>query len=734
MKIFVSAAEISSDIHAAAILQGLIEKAKRSGEPIQIVGIGGPCVRKLPHFECIEMAENLRAMGIGEVLGKIFFIRSTLKKLVQRFETFKPDLLLTFDYPDFHLRFLKALNKRNHDSDEYQKVLKICAIPPKIWVWRASRIHQIRELYDAVLVVFPFERHLYEKNGIPVLYAGNPLAAQLPFQLSQVNAIERLGAERWIRQGYYPVAVLPGSREGELKYHLPVIKKTLELYSTMVSQKVLALVPLAPGSNLKKVREHLVDSDQVKYCVVEGFSETCLKAAHVGLIKSGTSTLEAVLLGVFPVIFYKMNFLSEWVFRLFIRYVGPVGLPNILLGIKKRSECIFPEWLGPQATPENLAKSLIDAQQKDALPSALALRKMLVPSGDLTGTQTTREIADQLLLWCKKKPFKRSPAPHSLAVGALSWGWSVLNLLRRKFIFQFGKLPSLPLSPSVLIGNLQAGGSGKTPVLKALARHAIHHGLRVAILTRGYKGTPSDKPRLIKPHQVPVSAKHYGDEVAELQEALPEAVIGVGPDRILSAQCVSDWAEKSEMKIDLCFLDDGFQNLKFKADYQILCVTDLLPSQTVYRDFKSQAHHADLIIGTKGLDLEYFECFAPRFARVHWLTENLPRLPIHLLTALGDPREVEDYYRQQGVTILHSIRLGDHAPFETAAVKKLIEEAAEEGALLAVTQKDFMKLRELGFQVYKGPLSELEQPKANQIAVLRREADVKELFKRILKR
>ena len=125
MKIFVSAAEISSDIQAEACFRALIQKLELKNETLEIAGVGGPKLRALEGFRCLERAENLRVMGFVEVLGKLPFIKKTETRLVQFLESFQPDLIITFDYPDFHLRLMKRLEEC-HGNSVFKKAVKIC--------------------------------------------------------------------------------------------------------------------------------------------------------------------------------------------------------------------------------------------------------------------------------------------------------------------------------------------------------------------------------------------------------------------------------------------------------------------------------------------------------------------------------------------------------------------------------------------------------------------------------
>jgi lipid-A-disaccharide synthase len=345
MRIFVSAAEISSDIHAEKILRALIQKLE--GIPVEVCGIGGPRIRSIPGFRSLAQAESMRAMGFVEVLSKIPLLKSIQSQVLSFLDEYPPDLILTFDYPDFHFSLMRRLSKRSW----FSKALKICGIPPKVWVWRKKRVEIIRALYDAVWVIFPFEKKFYQDYGIPVIYEGNPLIADLVSAYSQ--------STKEIPNEELRIAVLPGSRDGELKSHLPLVHSTLERLSKLCGIPVAAEVPIPSGVDSGQLERVLVSSPSVRYQFFSDGSGEVLARNSVGLIKSGTSTLEAAVLGCVPVIFYRMNPLSEWIFRLFIRYTGPVGLPNILLGIRKREQSVFREFLGRQANPEALAQELM---------------------------------------------------------------------------------------------------------------------------------------------------------------------------------------------------------------------------------------------------------------------------------------------------------------------------------------------------------------------------------------
>lgn len=669
MRVFVSAAEISSDIHAEKILRALVElkAAGNSGQRIEIFGIGGPRLRALPGFRALARAEDLRAMGFVEVLGRIREIHGIRNQVVQALRTHPPDLILTFDYPDFHFSLMRILSREKW----FSQTLKVCGIPPKVWVWRPGRVETIRRLYDGVWVIFPFERQFYEERGIPVIYEGNPLIAEL---LKQDPTKRPLQGEEGIG-----VAVLPGSREGELDRHLPLVPEALNHLSHLLNARVVAEVAVPEGIPVERIASTLVSNDRVWFRLIRNGSAEVLARNSIGLIKSGTSTLEAAVLGCVPVIFYRMNSFSEWLFKHLVRYAGPVGLPNILLGIRRRSECEFPELLGKDAAGDQLGIELGRLVQDPVRLAHLqergaSLRTALAPT-----LEVAKESATRIDEWLRLRPSGGIRRNSSRWIALGSFLWSVLNRTRRllRTLFLITP-PRLPLQ-SVLVGNLQAGGSGKTPFVIELAREAQRLGYRVGIVTRGYGGHYAEKVRVVSRVEDP---RIVGDEVSEMTRELPGVLFALSGDRMLAARALQ------EEGVDLVLADDGYQNLGFSAHLTVLLVTDAGRSEVLHRDFDSESGSADFVFQTKGGRNRRF----PEAMALEWERDRLPEQPIWIWTAIGDPSELSHFYRHHGVRIEKMICAPDHAAPRLEEIKDLMAQARSFGAVLAVTPKDAVKI------------------------------------------
>jgi lipid-A-disaccharide synthase len=666
MRIFVSAAEISSDIHAAKILSSISSIVESRGQSVEWCGIGGPEVRSLPGFQILESAENLRAMGIVEVLAKYSFFKKLIDRTASRIAEFNPDLILTFDYPDFHFRLMQKVL----DEKLAPNALRVCGIPPKVWVWRSKRVEKIRTLYHGVWVIFPFEKSFYRGHSIPAIYEGNPLLEDLPLREATLSTKKPLET----------ITVMPGSRDGELKSHLPVIPETLRLFSEKIGKPVTAQVPVPAGIDEAFLRSRLVDTDRVKYRFMPGESAQSLSETRIGLIKSGTSTLESVVLGCIPVIFYRMNPLSEWVLRVMIvwlgGYLGPVGLPNILLGVKNRKDSYFPELLGPEAKPEALSSWLArihgDLQLREKLKLQCEETKALFQLDQYSTTAADR-TAHRILDWVASPP---PPVPvlstnEKPYIALVSFLWSSINWFRRR-LHGLGLLRSQESRiPSILVGNLQAGGAGKTPIVIALAEEAMLRGLKTAVISRGY-GSSETNP--------------LGDEPLEITSMVPGVFLFVDADRVKSIR------KAEEQGFELLIFDDGFQNLKFKTKTTVLAVTDRSRAQVPYRDFDSEIRHADWVLGTKGVTFrDVFVRDHRKFFRIEWSWDEPTGQPVWLYCGIGDPAELVAFYRARGLQIRKIITVEDHGALSLSAVKKLMEDAAHDQCVLAMTPKDRVK-------------------------------------------
>ena len=278
-------------------------------------------------------------VGGDEALGQVPRLYRAYRELRAALRgSERPAVLVLIDFPEFNL-FLARTARR-------VGVPVVYFIPPQVWAWRGGRVKTIRRLVSLVLAVFPFEVALYRRAGVPVEFVGHPLLDQIGTAPTREEARRRLR----IDDGALVVGLLPGSRQQEIVGLLPPMRDA--------ATRVLAAVPgtrfvlgLAPTIERRVAASHLDGGPAVE--IVEGQTQTVIRAADLLLATSGTVTLEAALLGTPMVVCYRLSALSELVLRLLAR-VPWMSLANLTLG-----RAVVPELYRRTTTSERLAREAL---------------------------------------------------------------------------------------------------------------------------------------------------------------------------------------------------------------------------------------------------------------------------------------------------------------------------------------------------------------------------------------
>jgi lipid-A-disaccharide synthase len=336
-RIAMVAGEASGDLLASHLIGALREKLPDA----HFFGIGGPKMIG-QGFDAWHPLEALAVRGYVEVLKHYREISGIRRDLKRRLLAGPPDVFIGVDAPDFNLALEKALKQQGVPTIHY--------VGPSIWAWRGRRIHSIGRSVSRILVLFPFEPALYEKEKIPVTYVGHPLADLLPLEDARAPARELLDISP--RRPVF--ALLPGSRQSELEYMADTFIATARLIHQRLPE-ALFLAPMATRETrlLFETALYRRQANELPIRILFGHAHEAMAASDAVLVASGTATLEAALLGRPMVIAYKMAPLSHRLMRR-MGYLPYVGLPNILAG-----RFVVPEFIQEQATPENLAPALL---------------------------------------------------------------------------------------------------------------------------------------------------------------------------------------------------------------------------------------------------------------------------------------------------------------------------------------------------------------------------------------
>jgi len=340
-------------------------------------------------------ASELLSMGFIEVFSRIRKILGILKQMSKLTEIEKPDVAILIDYPEFHFKLAKEFCKQNLPS--------ICMIPPKIWAWRGKRVYKIGKLYRHVFTIFPFEGKIFKDAGVPFTYLGNPLLDELPLELSAAEARKKKN----IQPEELVLLLMPGSRPSEIKYHLrPMIKAAQKVKANFgAEQKLKILMPLAPTDDLEKVRG-LLKEFPLAVELSQGDAWECMRAADAGIIKSGTSTLEAAVLDCPHVVIYDGHPISKWLFKNLMRYTRPISLVNLVEGRTDRK--IVPELILENFKVDLMVKEVMPLLDRASstrtamLEQFIGVRKCLLPESPATKSpskKAAQEILDLVENW-----------------------------------------------------------------------------------------------------------------------------------------------------------------------------------------------------------------------------------------------------------------------------------------------------------------------------------------------
>lgn len=348
--IMVVAGEASGDLHGAALCRAL-----RGLNPgCRLVGMGGA---RMAEAGLIQVADvtGVAAVGFVEVAGRLGVVWRAYRALRRTLRETRPQAVVVIDFPEFNLRLARAARRAG--------VPVVYFVPPQLWAWRGGRIRTMRKRVALVLAVFPFEEPLYRRAGVAVRFVGHPLLDQVAGAPPRAEARARLG----VPAAGEVVALLPGSRQGEIERMLPPMREAVERLAAE-RPRTRFLLALAPTVDRGLV-ERLLGASLPVTCV-SGDAHAVLRAADVALVTSGTATLEAALLGTPMVVGYRLTAISEAITRLLVR-VPWISLPNLILG-----RAVVPELYRRQATGAGLAfhalRLLDDPEASEAQRAAFA--------------------------------------------------------------------------------------------------------------------------------------------------------------------------------------------------------------------------------------------------------------------------------------------------------------------------------------------------------------------------
>jgi len=350
VRILISAGEASGEAYGARLMEALRQELRERGDTREpkFFGVGGEQMRQTG-CELIVNAHEIAVVGLAEVVEHLPRIFRLFRRVVEAADARKPDLAVLIDFPDFNFRLARELHKR--------AIPVIYYVSPQLWAWRQSRIQLVRRYVRKMLVIFPFEESFYQERGINAEFVGHPLAdlPAPPIDRGRFAELYGLDPERtWI-------ALLPGSRRGEVTRIFPALLKAAQL----LRPDYVYIVPVASTLEPRWMTAFLAGSTGPRV-VFTSDARSALAHVRAAAVASGTSTLEAALIGTPFVMVYRVAPLTWTLGRRLVK-VDRFAMVNL---IAQRD--VVPELVQGDLTPERVA-----AEVRRLLPDGEARQSMI---------------------------------------------------------------------------------------------------------------------------------------------------------------------------------------------------------------------------------------------------------------------------------------------------------------------------------------------------------------------
>jgi len=322
------AGEASADNHGAALMTSL-----RALQPdIRFIGRGGPQMKSIAGAEFQNWIDKSGVLGLWEVIKQYGYFRKQFRQALDEIERARPDAVVLIDYPGFNLRLARAISKRrSHPHIIYY-------ISPQVWAWNRGRIKKMARWLDLMLCIFPFEAELYNKSGLRTVFVGHPM-------------IERLG-EKKIQVDRDPtlVGLFPGSRAREVRKIFPVLIETAR--KLCESTPGLRFEVAAASEALARLMKTMLTAEDRHIAIKVGQTAEIMQRVFVGIVASGSATLEAAYFRMPFALVYKVAWPTYFVGRRLVK-VKYLGMPNVLADKE-----VVPEFIQHRAQAAEIARAV----------------------------------------------------------------------------------------------------------------------------------------------------------------------------------------------------------------------------------------------------------------------------------------------------------------------------------------------------------------------------------------
>lgn len=348
----VLAGEASGDNLGAGVMRALRERLGDHDE-VRFVGVGGARMRE-QGLHALASIDELSVNGFRDPIVRLPQLIRLLRRLIREFSAANIDGFLGVDFNVFNFLLEAALKRRGIKTAHY--------VSPSVYAWRSGRTRRVAKSADLVLCLYPFEPAFYDALPVRAEFVGHPLADEIAPDAGAVAqrdaARDSLGLDK---SANTVLAVLPGSRNSEVALMVDDFLRAAELFAQRHAPASVVVPCLRPAIRAR-VEQALEKHPNANVTLYDGDARRALIAADIALVKSGTSTLEAMLLHRPAVVSYRLGRMTYQLAKRVVR-TPYVALPNILAGRE-----LMPELLQDAASGPALADAL-DRELRNALES-----------------------------------------------------------------------------------------------------------------------------------------------------------------------------------------------------------------------------------------------------------------------------------------------------------------------------------------------------------------------------
>lgn len=364
MKYFFSAGEASGDVHAAQVIREL----RRLDGSAEIAFLGGDEMAAAAGHDPLIHYRRMAYMGFIDVARHLPEVLGNLAEAKRDIAAMRPDALVLVDYPGFNLKLAEYAHGLGIPVHYY--------IAPKLWAWKEYRIKKLRRYVDRLYSILPFEPQWFGERGVKAEYVGNPSVEEVEQALAAMPPAEEFMKIHGLDTR--PVlALVPGSRMGEIKANLPVMDAVARRHPEMQ-----AVVAGAPSIDVEVYRRF------TDYPVIHATTLRLMSYSRAALVTSGTASLESALAGAPQVVCYRAVG-WKWAHDLFMHIlkIPYCSLPNLVTGRIDREardevnrqavRTGVRGWIIPEMLVHNCTPDTVDAQLTPLLTDTPARRAQL---------------------------------------------------------------------------------------------------------------------------------------------------------------------------------------------------------------------------------------------------------------------------------------------------------------------------------------------------------------------